>query len=93
MIELPLLISLLGFFVAALSFVTTFSRNSRRDTAEEVEERASMNARVLTKLDIIADDIKDIKKDNQDTKKELNKLESRVLVLEQKLNIVGNNVQ
>lgn len=84
MIELPLLISLLGFFIAALSFITTFSRNSRKDTAEEVEERASMNARLLTKLDSISDDVRDIKKDNQDIRKELNHLSERVVILEQR---------
>lgn len=84
MIELPLLISLLGFVIAALSFITTFSRNSKKDTAEEVEERASMNARVLTKLDSISDDVRDIKKDNQDIRKELNRLSERVVVLEQR---------
>lgn len=84
MIELPVLISLLGFFIAALSFISSYTRNNKKDTTEEVEERASMNARVLAKLDAISDDIRDIKKDNQDIRKELNALSDRVLILEQK---------
>lgn len=82
--EITISVAVLSLIIAALSFLTTYSRNSRRDTTEEVEERASMNARVLTKLDSISDDVRDIKKDNQDIRKELNHISDRVLILEQR---------
>lgn len=82
-IELSLFISISGLIIAALTFITNFNRNSKKDTTESVEERASMNARVLTKLDIISDDIRDIKKDNTDIRKDMNHLSDRVLILEQ----------
>ena len=55
--------------------------------SDDVEERASMNARVLTKLDTISDDIRDIKHDNQDMRKDLNRFNERLIVCEQKLQL------
>lgn len=83
-VELTVFVSIIGLFIAALTFITNLSRNNRKDTTEEVEERASMNVRVLTKLDGISDDLREIKKDNQDIRKDLSNLSDRVLILEQK---------
>lgn len=83
MIELSLLISLSGLAIALLTFLTNFNRNAKKDNTEFVAERASMDARVLTKLDGISDDLRDIKKDNQDIRKDLTHLSERVLILEQ----------
>lgn len=83
-IEVAVLISLSGLLIAAATFFTNFTRNSKKDAADAVEERASMNARVLTKLDGISDDLREIKKDNQDIRKDLSNLSDRVLILEQK---------
>lgn len=86
-VEVSLLISGISVCVAVVSFSVSLLRNTKKDTTEEVEERASMNARVMTKLDSISDDIRDIKKDNQDIRKDLIGLSNRVLILEQRLQI------
>lgn len=83
MVEITILISVVSVFVAVASFVTSFLRNTKKDSAEEVEERASMNARLLTKLDVISDDLREIKKDNQSLRTDINSLSTRVTVLEQ----------
>jgi hypothetical protein len=86
-VEMSLLIAISGLVIATLTFITNFNRNNKKDTEESVSERASMNARLLTKLDMILDDVKDIKKDNADMRKEINTLSGRVLVLEQQSKI------
>ena len=86
-VEVTILLSIFSFLVASISFIVTFLRNTKKDTTEEVEERASMNARVLTKLDAICDDLRDIKKDNQDMRKEMQGLANRILILEQRLQV------
>jgi sensor histidine kinase regulating citrate/malate metabolism len=83
MIEVTILISVVSVFVAVASFVTSFLRNTKKDNTEEVEERASMNARLLTKLDVISDDVREIKKDNQTLRTDINSLSTRITVLEQ----------
>ena len=90
-IELTIFVSIAGLLIAALTFITNFNRNSKNDTTAEVEERASMNARLLTKLDGISDDLRDIKKDNQDMRKEMSHLADRVLILEQTAERRSNN--
>lgn len=82
-IELTIFISIASLLIATLTFITNFNRNSKHDTTAEVEERASMNARLLTKLDGISDDLKEIKRDNLDMHKEMTQLSERVLILEQ----------
>ena len=86
-VDITILLSMFSILVAGISFIVTFLRNTKKDTTEEVEERASMNARLMAKLDTIADDLRDIKKDNQDMRKEMQSLSNRVLILEQKLQI------
>ena len=86
-VQLTILISIFSLLIAAISFIVTFLRNNKKDTTEEVEERATMTARVLTKLDTIADDLRDIKKDNQDMRKEIQLLNNRVLILEERVQI------
>ena len=84
-IELSLLISIISVCAAVFFGYQAFARNNTADT----EDRASMNARVLTKLDMISDDIKDMKRDNQDLRHEVMGIKERVLVLEQHINIKG----
>lgn len=83
-IEIALLISLVSVSIAVISFF----RNSKKDTTEEVEERATMNAMVMTKLDAISDSLKDIRKDNQDIRDEMKGLSERVIVLEQHVHMM-----
>ena len=50
-----------------------------------------MNARVLTKLDMISDDIKEVKRDNQDLRKEVSHINERVLILEQSFKLTNKD--
>lgn len=78
-IDLSMAISIVSVLAAVFFGYQAFARNNTSD----VEEKASMNARVLTKLDSISDDIKDMKRDNQDLRKEVSHINNRVIVLEQ----------
>ena len=87
-IEIGLLITIAGLIVAIIGLVFTSRRDNRqieKDTMQEIEEKATMNARVLAKLDNISEDIKEIKKDNSDLRSEFTELSKRVLICEQKL--------
>lgn len=86
-IEVAQLVSVVSLGIAFASFIISSLRNNKKDTTEEVEERASMNARVLTKLDAISDDLRDIKKDNQDLRNEMKGISDRVLILEQRVQL------
>ena len=78
-LDVNILISIVSVSAALFFGYQAFSRSTHEDT----EERASMNARVLTKLDMISDDLKDVKRDNKDLRKEVNGLNERLVVLEQ----------
>lgn len=78
-VDISMIISILSVSAALFFGYQAFARNNTSD----VEEKASMNARVLTKLDSISDDIKDMKRDNQDLRKEVSHINNRVIVLEQ----------
>lgn len=84
-IEFSLLLTIVSVCAAIVFGYIAMRRNSTSDT----EERASMNARVLTKLDMISDDLKDMKRDNQDLRQEVNHLNERVIVLEQQIKPQG----
>lgn len=78
-IDISMAISIVSVLAAVFFGYQAFARNNTSD----VEEKASMNARVLTKLDSISDDIKDMKRDNQDLRKEVRQIDNRVIILEQ----------
>ena len=78
-VDLSMVISIVSVLAAVFFGYQAFARNNTSD----VEEKASMNARVLTKLDSISDDIKDMKRDNQDLRKEVRQIDNRVIILEQ----------
>ena len=82
-IDVSFLISIISV-VAAITFGYIAMR---RAGDSNIEESASMNARVLTKLDMISDDIKDMKRDNQDLRHEVTGIKERVLILEQRVNV------
>lgn len=87
-IEVGLLITIAGLIVAIIGLVFTSRRDTRqmeKDATQEIEERATMNARVMAKLDSISEDLKEIKKDSYDLRSEVTELSKRVLICEQKL--------
>ena len=57
----------------------------KKDAEQETEERATANTLMMTKLENIADDVKDIKRDYKETRAEVQNLHDRVLIVEQSL--------
>ncbi len=80
-IELSLLLS--GISVAFAIFFGI--SNKKRNDKKETEERATANTLMMTKLENIADDVKDIKRDYKETRAEVQNLHDRVLIVEQSL--------
>lgn len=78
-IEVALLIS---FFSLLLSAFNTFKGNKRADTTD-IERRAAENAVTNTKLDGIAQDVRDIKYDITTVKKDVQGLNERLIKVEQ----------
>lgn len=78
-IDVNTIVSIVSVCAAIFFGYHAFMHSSLDDT----EEKASMNARVLTKLDMISDDIKEVKRDSQDLRKEVSHINERVLILEQ----------
>lgn len=78
-IDMNTLISVISVCAAVFFGYNAFMRNNDSDT----EDRASMNARVLTKLDMISDVLNEMKRDSQDLRNNVNHLNERVLILEQ----------
>lgn len=56
-----------------------------KDAEQETEERATANTLMMTKLENIANDVKDIKRDYKETRAEVQDLHDRVLIVEQSL--------
>ena len=84
-VEISLLLS--GISVAAAIFlgISSKNRNERKDTEQETEDRASTHTLLMTKLENIADDVKDIKRDYRETNAEVQNLRERVVAVEQSL--------
>lgn len=83
--ELSLLLS--GISVAFTIFfgISNKKRNDKKDAEQETEERATANTLMMTKLENIAADVKDIKRDYKETRAEVQDLHDRVLIVEQSL--------
>ena len=84
-VEISLLLS--GISVAAAIFfgISSKNRNERKDTEQATEDRASTHTLLMTKLEDIADDAKDIKRDYRETNAEVQNLRERVVAVEQSL--------
>ena len=65
--------------------ISNKKRNDKKDAEQETEERATANTLMMTKLENIADDVKDIKRDYKETRAEVQDLHDRVLIVEQSL--------
>ena len=59
--------------------------SNTKDAEQETEERATANTLMMTKLENIANDVKDIKRDYKETRAEVQDLHDRVLIVEQSL--------
>ena len=84
MIDVSIILSILS--VVSICSAIAFSYIAmRRNNNIDTEERASMNARVLTKLDTISDDLREMKRESQDLRQEVGHLNERVIILEQRI--------
>lgn len=84
-VEVALVLSFVSVGFGVLSTVFSINRTNRRDTQETAEEKAATNTMLITKLENIADDVKDIKRDYRETREEVQNLRDRVVVVEQSL--------
>jgi peptidoglycan hydrolase CwlO-like protein len=84
-VELSLLLSGISVAFAIFFGISSKNRNDRKDTEQETEDRASTHTLLMTKLENIADDVKDIKRDYRETNAEVQNLRERVVAVEQSL--------
>lgn len=82
---ITILISIVSVTLAAIFGVSNIHRASKKEIETTSEERATMNAMVMTKLDSISEDIKDMRRDFKDTQKEVQSLHDRVVVVEESI--------
>ena len=84
-VEISLLLSGISVAFAIFFGISSKSRNERKDTEQETEDRAATHTLLMTKLENIADDVKDIKRDYRETNAEVQNLRERVVAVEQSL--------
>ena len=84
-VEISLLLSGISVAFAVFFGISSKNRNERKDTEQETEDRASTHTLLMTKLENIADDVKDIKRDYRETNAEVQNLRERVVAVEQSL--------
>ena len=78
-------LSVIAVLISAFSVISSTKRNERKDTEGEAEDRASTHTMLITKLENISDDLKDIKRDYRDTRMEVQNLRERVVAVESSL--------
>ena len=79
-IEISLLLSGVSVAFAIFFGICSKQRNEKKDTQEDAEQRATTDTMVMMKLENIADDLKDIKRESRE-----NSLRDRVVIVEQSL--------
>lgn len=84
-VEISLLLSGISVAFAIFFGISSKNRNDRKDTEQETEDRASTHTLLMTKLENIADDVKEIKRDYRETREEVQSLRERVVAVEQSL--------
>lgn len=84
-IEISLLLSGISVAFAIFFGISSKQRNDRKDTEQETEKRAETDTMVMVKLENIADDIKDIKRESKENREEMKQLRERVVIVEQSL--------
>lgn len=78
-------LSIVAVLISAFSVISSTMRNGKKDTEGEAEDRASTHTMLITKLENISDDLKDIKRDYRDTCIEVQNLRERVVAVEASL--------
>ena len=84
-VELSLLLSGISIAFAIFFGISSKSRNDRKDIEQETENRTETHTLLMTKLESIAEDVKDIKRDYRETNAEVQNLRERVVAVEQSL--------
>ena len=84
-IEISLLLSGVSVAFAIFFGICSKQRNEKKDTQEDAEQRATTDTMVMVKLENIADDLKDIKRDSKENREEMKQLRERVVIVEQSL--------
>lgn len=84
-VEISLLLSGISVAFAIFFGISSKSRNDRKDTEQETEDRATTHTLLMTKLENIGEDVKEIKRDNRETRSEVQNLRDRVVAVEQSL--------
>ena len=84
-IEISILLTGISVAFAVYFGISSKQRNDKKDTEQNAEEKATTNTLLMTKLENIADDVKDIKRDYKETRQEVQELRDRVLITEQSL--------
>lgn len=82
-VELSLLLSGVSVAFAIFFGISSKSRNERKDAEQQTEDRAATHTMLITKLENIADDLKDIKRDYRETREEVQTLYGKVIAVEQ----------
>ena len=73
-IELSLLLSGVSVAFAIFFGICSKQRNEKKDTQEDAEQRATTDTMVMVKLENIADDLKDIKRESRENREEMKTL-------------------
>lgn len=84
-IELSLLLTGISVAFAVFFGISSKSRNDRKDTEQETEDRTATHTILMTKLEHIEENVKEIKDDNKELKGEVRELRDRVIAVEQSL--------
>lgn len=78
-IEITILIS-----TVSVAFAIYFGlKSARRSDVKDIEERATQNATINVKLDNISNTVNDIKYDISETKKKVDEIDKRLVIVEQ----------
>jgi large-conductance mechanosensitive channel len=67
-IELSLLLTGVSVAFAIFFGISSKQRNDRKDTEEQTEQQTANNTMVMVKLENIADDLKDIKREQRESR-------------------------
>ena len=70
-IEISLLLSGVSVAFAIFFGICSKQRNEKKDTQEDAEQRATTDTMVMVKLENIADDLKDIKRESKENREEM----------------------
>jgi len=82
MISVQTLLTIISVLAALVFGYIAMQRGNKHDIQSTTEERASMTATIMTRLDNIFETLNDIKRDNKDLRDDMQDLKERVAILE-----------